>query len=210
MFESKIIRISLPGYTTEQIDDLYVNYIDKVRNKEGERLIVGHSTAEGVMLISVDAKDIDEIKAGLDKQFSTFKDSITYRVSDAYTGFLEPYTEEEISNADSGNDAGREGGIRQEASAGYDANLQSATDALVKEAIQHRIERKQNDGSASVSGGDRRQQSHLRSGLPLRDGALSDKSVEFQTAKHYGKPIPGSTSVLGFHFSPEERHGFSS
>ena len=59
MFESKIIRISLPGYTTEQIEDLYVNYIDKVRNKEGERLIVGHSTAEGVMLISVDAKDIE-------------------------------------------------------------------------------------------------------------------------------------------------------
>lgn len=45
----------------------------------------------------------------------------------------------------------------------------------------------------------------MRSGLPLRDGALSDKSVEFQTAKHYGKPIPGSTSVLGFHFSSEGR-----
>lgn len=205
MFESKIIRISLPGYTTEQIDDLYVNYVDKVRNKDGERLIVGHSTAEGVMLISVDAKQIDEIKTGLDKQFSTLKDSITYGVDDAYTGFLEPFNEQEKDNADSRDDSGREGGIRQEASAGYDANLQSATDALVKEAIQRRIERKQDDGSASVSGGDRGQRQTVRSGLPLRDGALSDKSVEFQTAKHYGKPIPGSTSVLGFHFSSEGR-----
>lgn len=205
MFESKIIRILLPGYTTEQIDDLYVNYVDKVRNKDGERLIVGHSTAEGVMLISVDAKQIDEIKTGLDKQFSTLKDSITYGVDDAYTGFLEPFNEQEKDNADSRDDSGREGGIRQEASAGYDANLQSATDALVKEAIQRRIERKQDDGSASVSGGDRGQRQTVRSGLPLRDGALSDKSVEFQTAKHYGKPIPGSTSVLGFHFSSEGR-----
>ena len=205
MFESKIIRISLPGYTTEQIDDLYVNYVDKVRNKDGERLIVGHSTAEGVMLISVDAKQIDEIKTGLDKQFSTLKDSITYGVDDAYTGFLEPFNEQEKDNADSRDDSGREGGIRQEASAGYDANLQSATDALVKESIQRRIERKQDDGSASVSGGDRGQRQTVRSGLPLRDGALSDKSVEFQTAKHYGKPIPGSTSVLGFHFSSEGR-----
>lgn len=205
MFESKIIRISLPGYTTEQIDDLYVNYVDKVRDKNGERLIVGHSTAEGVMLISVDAKNIDEIKAGLDKQFATLKDPITYGVDDAYTGFLEPFNEQEKDNADSRDDSGREGGIRQEASAGYDANLQSATDALVKEAIQRRIERKQDDGSASVSGGDRGQRQTVRSGLPLRDGALSDKSVEFQTAKHYGKPIPGSTSVLGFHFSSEGR-----
>lgn len=205
MFESKIIRISLPGYTTEQIDDLYVNYVDKVRNKDGERLIVGHSTAEGVMLISVDAKNIDEIKDGLDKQFATLKDPITYGVDDAYTGFLEPFNEQEKDNADSRDDSGREGGIRQEASAGYDANLQSATDALVKEAIQRRIERKQDDGSASVSGGDRGQRQTVRSGLPLRDGALSDKSVEFQTAKRYGKPIPGSTSVLGFHFSSEGR-----
>lgn len=205
MFESKIIRISLPGYTTEQIDDLYVNHVDKVRDKNGERLIVGHSTAEGVMLISVDAKNIDEIKDGLDKQFATLKDPITYGVDDAYTGFLEPFNEQEKDNADSRDDSGREGGIRQEASAGYDANLQSATDALVKEAIQRRIERKQDDGSASVSGGDRGQRQTVRSGLPLRDGALSDKSVEFQTAKHYGKPIPGSTSVLGFHFSSEGR-----
>lgn len=205
MFESKIIHISLPGYTTEQIDDLYVNHVDKVRNKEGERLIVGHSTAEGVMLISVDAKDVDEITNGLEAEFAKLDNPVKYDVQDAYTGFLEPYSEQEKNNATYQDDSGRVGGIPQEASAGYDANLQSATDALVKEAIQRRIERKQDDGSASVSGGDRGQRQTVRSGLPLRDGALSDKSVEFQTAKHYGKPIPGSTSVLGFHFSSEGR-----
>lgn len=205
MFESKIIHISLPGYTTEQIDDLYVNHVDKVRNKEGERLIVGHSTAEGVMLISVDAKDVDEITNGLEAEFAKLDNPVKYDVQDAYTGFLEPYSEQEKNNATYQDDSGRVGGIPQEASAGYDANLQSATDALVKEAIQRRIERKQDDGSASVSGGDRGQRQTVRSGLPLRDGALSDKSVEFQTAKHYGKPMPGSTSVLGFHFSSEGR-----
>lgn len=205
MFESKIIHISLPGYTTEQIDDLYVNHVDKVRNKEGERLIVGHSTAEGVMLISVDAKDVDEITNGLEAEFAKLDNPVKYDVQDAYTGFLEPYSEQEKNNATYQDDSGRVGGIPQEASAGYDANLQSATDALVKEAIQRRIERKQDDGSASVSGGDRGQRQTVRSGLPLRDGALSDKSVEFQTAKHYGKPISGSTSVLGFHFSSEGR-----
>lgn len=205
MFESKIIHISLPGYTTEQIDDLYVNHVDKVRNKEGERLIVGHSTAEGVMLISVDAKDVDEITNWLEAEFAKLDNPVKYDVQDAYTGFLEPYSEQEKNNATYQDDSGRVGGIPQEASAGYDANLQSATDALVKEAIQRRIERKQDDGSASVSGGDRGQRQTVRSGLPLRDGALSDKSVEFQTAKHYGKPIPGSTSVLGFHFSSEGR-----
>lgn len=205
MFESKIIHISLPGYTTEQIDDLYVNHVDKVRNKEGERLIVGHSTAEGVMLISVDAKDVDEITNGLEAEFAKLDNPVKYDVQDAYTGFLEPYSEQEKNNATYQDDSGRVGGIPQEASAGYDANLQSATDALVKEAIQRRIEHNQNDESASVSGGDRGQRQTVRSGLPLRDGALSDKSVEFQTAKHYGKPIPGSTSVLGFHFSSEGR-----
>lgn len=206
MFESKIIHISLPGYTTEQIDDLYVNHVDKVRNKEGERLIVGHSTAEGVMLISVDAKDVDEITNGLEAEFAKLDNPVKYDVQDAYTGFLEPYSEQEKNNATYQDDSGRVGGIPQEASAGYDANLQSATDALVKEAIQRRIERKQDDGSASVSGGDRRQQPNLRSGLPLRAGGISDRGIEFQTTKHYGKPIPGSTSVLGFHFSSEERH----
>lgn len=138
MFSSKVIRIQLPdGFTEAQVDDLYRNHIDRIRDANGERLIMGQSTAGGVMMLSVDAENIEAIKAGLNSIVEGYGDQMVYRVSDAYTGFLEPYSEEEKTNAR--NDTGRSGGVRQETSAGYDADLQSETDQRLAEAIKAKI-----------------------------------------------------------------------
>lgn len=138
MFSSKVIRIQLPdGFTEAQVDDLYRNHIDRIRDANGERLIMGQSTAGGVMMLSVDAENIEAIKAGLNSIVEGYGDQMVYRVSDAYTGFLEPYSEEEKTNAR--NDTGRSGGVRQETSVGYDADLQSETDQRLAEAIKAKI-----------------------------------------------------------------------
>ena len=263
MFSSKVIRIQLPdGFTEAQVDDLYRNHIDQIRDANGERLIMGQSTAGGVMMLSVDAENIDEIKAGLIKAFEPYDGAMTFGVDDAFTGFLTPYSEEEKTNADQRNDAGREGGVRQETSAGYDADLQSETDQRLAEAIKAKIASRPrgfnqaaayqegvgNDrtmGGYSAEGGNGgvrtpgegqtaaggsgmageatggmgresgaradgggiypREQPHMRGGLPLRAGGLSDREAAYQTDKHYGKPKEGSSSVLAFHFSKEPR-----
>ena len=133
MFSSKVIRIQLPdGFTEAQVDDLYRNHIDQIRDANGERLIMGQSTAGGIMMLSVDAENIDAITAGLNKATD-----LPWAVTDAYTGFLEPYTEEEKNHAK--NVSGRGSEVQQGTSAGYDADLQSETDQRLAEAIKAKI-----------------------------------------------------------------------
>lgn len=133
MFSSKVIRIQLPdGFTEAQVDDLYRNHIDQIRDANGERLIMGQSTAGGIMMLSVDAENIDAITAGLNKATD-----LPWAVTDAYTGFLEPYTEEEKNHAK--NVSGRRSEVQQGTSVGYDADLQSETDQRLAEAIKAKI-----------------------------------------------------------------------
>lgn len=137
MRPSKVIRIQLPdGFTEAQVDDLYQNHIDKIRDANGNRLIEGQSTADGVMMLSVEAEHIDEIKAGLVRVLEPYNGKLPFGIDDAFTGFLKPYSKEEKTNAGMGDDARREGGVRQETSAGYDADLQSETDQRLLEMVK--------------------------------------------------------------------------
>ena len=143
MFSSKVIRIQLPEmFTDEQIDDLYVTRLDKIRDKDGRRLLPGHSAVDGIMTIAVDANDLPVIETSLQ---DVLGDDISYDVLDANVGFLEPYSEEETSNAQ--NDTGRIGEVQQGTSSGYDPNLQAETDKRLAEAVDRRLaERAEADG----------------------------------------------------------------
>lgn len=134
MAPSKVIRIQLPeGFTDEQIDDLYVNKLDKIRDKDGRRLLPGHSAVDGIMNIAVDAKDEAAIRAALNEVL----DGIKWKFLDANVGFLEAYSKEEKQNAR--NDTGRSGEVRKGTPVGYDLHLQSEVDRRLSEAIEAKI-----------------------------------------------------------------------
>lgn len=216
MFTSKVIRIQLPdGFTEAQVDDLYRNHIDRIRDANGERLIMGQSTAGGVMMLSVGAENIEAIKAGLNSIVEGYGDQMVYRVSDAYTGFLEPYSEEEKTNAR--NDTGRSGGVRQETSAGYDADLQSETDKRLAQAIKAKIaSRPRGFGQSGVytagtggvrpvdersaEGGVRGTRSPGESGQRFEGGIVRESDVP-TTAEYGEKGRPNAVRVLGIHMS---------
>lgn len=132
MSHGKLIRIKLPeGYSTEQIDKLY-NALDGIRDADGNRLIEGHSSVNGIMTIAVDASKLEEIKAGL----KALKTGLIYRVSDSYVGFIKPLKEERNER----NDTGGSSGIRQEVSAQYNDNLRRETAEMVARKIRERLE----------------------------------------------------------------------
>lgn len=153
MFDCKILRIQLPeGFTSEQVDDLYENQIDKMLiDDNNQRLVEGHSTANGIMTIVAEAEKIEAIKAKL----AAIDLPYAYRVNDGYAGFLEAYKdEEEAQNAR--DDTGRGEGVRQEASLGYDPDLRREISAMVDRAIQERLESrraKEQAGSAQQQPG---------------------------------------------------------
>lgn len=225
MFSSKVIRIQLPdGFTEAQVDDLYRNHIDRIRDANGERLIMGQSTAGGVMMLSVGAENIEAIKAGLNSIVEGYGDQMVYRVSDAYTGFLEPYSEEEKTNAR--NDTGRSGGVRQETSAGYDADLQSETDKRLAQAIKAKIaSRPRGFGQSGVytagtggvrpvdersaEGGVRGTRSPGESGQRFEGGIVRESDVP-TTAEYGEKGRPNAVRVLGIHMSAVNRPSLNS
>lgn len=225
MFTSKVIRIQLPdGFTEAQVDDLYRNHIDHIRDSNGERLIMGQSTAGGVMMLSVGAENIEAIKAGLNSIVEGYGDQMVYRVSDAYTGFLEPYSEEEKTNAR--NDTGRSGGVRQETSAGYDADLQSETDKRLAQAIKAKIaSRPRGFGQSGVytagtggvrpvdersaEGGVRGTRSPGESGQRFEGGIVRESDVP-TTAEYGEKGRPNAVRVLGIHMSAVNRPSLNS
>lgn len=225
MFTSKVIRIQLPdGFTEAQVDDLYRNHIDRIRDANGERLIMGQSTAGGVMMLSVGAENIEAIKAGLNSIVEGYGDQMVYRVSDAYTGFLEPYSEEEKTNAR--NDTGRSGGVRQETSAGYDADLQSETDKRLAQAIKAKIaSRPRGFGQSGVytagtggvrpvdersaEGGVRGTRSPGESGQRFEGGIVRESDVP-TTAEYGEKGRPNAVRVLGIHMSAVNRPSLNS
>lgn len=225
MFTSKVIRIQLPdGFTEAQVDDLYRNHIDRIRDANGERLIMGQSTAGGVMMLSVGAENIEAIKAELNSIFEGYGDQMVYRVSDAYTGFLEPYSEEEKTNAR--NDTGRSGGVRQETSAGYDADLQSETDKRLAQAIKAKIASRPRGfrQSGRNESAYRYDQSNARADAETRNGAVESgaegsqkfkdgiiRAADVETAAEYGeKGRPNSVRVLGIHCSSFPRTSLNS
>lgn len=225
MFTSKVIRIQLPdGFTEAQVDDLYRNHIDRIRDANGERLIMGQSTAGGVMMLSVGAENIEAIKAGLNSIVEGYGDQMVYRVSDAYTGFLEPYSEEEKTNAR--NDTGRSGGVRQETSAGYDADLQSETDKRLAQAIKAKIASRPRGfrQSGRNESAYRYDQSNARADAETRNGAVGSgaegsqkfkdgiiRAADVETAAEYGeKGRPNSVRVLGIHCSSFPRTSLNS
>lgn len=225
MFSSKVIRIQLPdGFTEAQVDDLYRNHIDQIRDSNGERLIMGQSTAGGVMMLSVGAENIEAIKAGLNSIVEGYGDQMVYRVSDAYTGFLEPYSEEEKTNAR--NDTGRSGGVRQETSAGYDADLQSETDKRLAQAIKAKIASRPRGfrQSGRNESAYRYDQSNARADAETRNGAVGSgaegsqkfkdgiiRVADVETAAEYGeKGRPNSVRVLGIHCSSFPRTSLNS
>ena len=225
MFTSKVVRIQLPdGFTEAQVDDLYRNHIDRIRDANGERLIMGQSTAGGVMMLSVGAENIEAIKAGLNSIVEGYGDQMVYRVSDAYTGFLEPYSEEEKTNAR--NDTGRSGGVRQETSAGYDADLQSETDKRLAQAIKAKIaSRPRGFGQSGVytagtggvrpvdersaEGGVRGTRSPGESGQRFEGGIVRESDVP-TTAEYGEKGRPNAVRVLGIHMSAVNRPSLNS
>lgn len=224
MFSSKVIRIQLPdGFTEAQVDDLYRNHIDRIRDANGERLIMGQSTAGGVMMLSVDAENIEAIKAGLNSIVEGYGDQMVYRVSDAYTGFLEPYSEEEKTNAR--NDTGRSGGVRQETSVGYDADLQSETDQRLAEAIKAKIaSRPRGFGQSGVytagTGGvrsmdERSAEGSVRGTRSAEGGQRFEggivREADVPTTAEYGeKGRPNAVRVLGIHMSAVNRPSLNS
>nr|DAR08880.1 MAG TPA: crystallin beta/gamma motif-containing protein [Caudoviricetes sp.] len=227
MFTSKVIRIQLPdGFTEAQVDDLYRNHIDQIRDSNGERLIMGQSTAGGVMMLSVDAEHIDEIKAGIIRVLEPYNGELPFGVDDAYTGFLTPYSEEEKTNAGTRNDTGREGGVRQEASAGYDADLQSETDKRLAQAIKAKIaSRPRGFGQSGVytagtggvrpmderssEGGVRGTRSPGESGQRFEGGIVRESDVP-TTAEYGEKGRPNAVRVLGIHMSAVNRPSLNS
>lgn len=227
MFTSKVIRIQLPdGFTEAQVDDLYRNHIDQIRDSNGERLIMGQSTAGGVMMLSVDAEHIDEIKAGIIRVLEPYNGELPFGVDDAYTGFLTPYSEEEKTNAGTRNDTGREGGVRQETSAGYDADLQSETDKRLAQAIKAKIaSRPRGFGQSGVytagtggvrpvdersaEGGVRGTRSPGESGQRFEGGIVRESDVP-TTAEYGEKGRPNAVRVLGIHMSAVNRPSLNS
>ena len=227
MFTSKVIRIQLPdGFTEAQVDDLYRNHIDRIRDANGERLIMGQSTAGGVMMLSVDAEHIDEIKAGIIRVLEPYNGELPFGVDDAYTGFLTPYSEEEKTNAGTRNDTGREGGVRQETSAGYDADLQSETDKRLAQAIKAKIaSRPRGFGQSGVytagtsgvrpvdersaEGGVRGTRSPGESGQRFEGGIVRESDVP-TTAEYGEKGRPNAVRVLGIHMSAVNRPSLNS
>lgn len=141
MFPGKLIRIKLPeGYSTKQIDKLY-NALDGIRDADGNRLIEGHSSVNGIMTIAVDASKLEEIETKLSQTIV-----LSWDVCDSFIGFLRPYETEENNNAK--NDTGGSGGIPQEVSAQYNDNLRRETAEMVARKIRERLEERR--GSAQV------------------------------------------------------------
>ena len=148
MFPGKLIRIKLPeGYSTKQIDKLY-NALDGIRDADGNRLIEGHSSVNGIMTIAVDAAKLAEIKTGIVTVLQNFE-PMEVDDSDANIGFLTPYNTKEQENAGNldGN-SGAKSGIPQEVSAQYNDNLRRETAEMVARKIRERLEAR--TGSAQV------------------------------------------------------------
>lgn len=148
MFPGKLIQIKLPeGYSTEQIDELY-NALDGIRDADGNRLIEGHSSVNGIMTIAVDAAKLAEIKTGIVTVLQNFE-PMEVDDSDANIGFLTPYNTKEQENAGNldGN-SGAKSGIPQEVSAQYNDNLRRETAEMVARKIRERLEAR--TGSAQV------------------------------------------------------------
>ena len=140
MFPGKLIRIKLPeGYSTEQIDELY-NALDGIRDADGNRLIEGHSSVNGIMTIAVEAAKLAEIKNGIVTVLQNFE-PMEVHDSDANIGFLTPYNTKEQENAGNldGN-SGAKSGIRTKVSAQYNDNLRRETAEMVARKIRERLE----------------------------------------------------------------------
>ena len=116
------------------------NALDGIRDADGNRLIEGHSSVNGIMTIAVDASKLEDIRAGL----NALETGLVYRVSDRYVGFIESLEEKRNER----NDTGGSGGIRQEASAQYNDNLRRETADMVAGKIRERLEA--GTGSAQV------------------------------------------------------------
>lgn len=199
MSPGKLIRIKLPeGYSTEQIDKLY-NALDGIRDADGNRLIEGHSSVNGIMTIAVDASKLEEIKAGL----NALKTGLIYRVSDSYVGFIKPLKEER----NEGNDTGGSGGIRQEISAQYNDNLRRETAEMVARKIRERLEARAAGGQSQSSQSLRQQEVKPAGVLPLTQ---RDAMRALEQLGYHGSPYIFSRFTLSHIGSGEgaQAHGW--
>lgn len=70
------------------------NALDGIRDADGNRLIEGHSSVNGIMTIAVDAVKLEDIRAGLNEVTG-----LKWTVDDSFIGFLKPYQTKENNNA---------------------------------------------------------------------------------------------------------------
>ncbi|MDO5531991.1 hypothetical protein [Sutterella sp.] len=156
MRPGRIIRIELPADSGRGlVDDLYVNFIDRVRDAAGRRLILGHASAGGVMTMTVSTEDEAAVRAqlpGLVKAFGEARniEEINIGFEDAFTGFLGPLEGRENDNR---ADSGRRGVGEALRTTGHDPHLQRRTDALFRRELASVLRRR----AALTQAGDERQ-----------------------------------------------------
>lgn len=105
MSPSRVIEILLPeGLRPAQVADLYVSYIDRIRDDAGERLIKGMSAADGVMMMAVETEDARALEARLEEALREFRldyglDGLSLAIREAWIGFIEPGGKDGRENA---------------------------------------------------------------------------------------------------------------
>ena len=94
------------------------------------------------MTMSVDASKIDAIEAKLKEALEAYGGNLNARISDGFTGFLKPYSENEGTQTNANqilNRPQRDSRVRQEASVRPDDRLRAEADKRVKDAIEDRL-----------------------------------------------------------------------
>lgn len=150
MFDSKVIEIKLPdGMTPTQIGDFYKTYIDSVKNEDGKSMVMGMSTANGIMRIVLDeGDDSAKILDALSKSIEGYPgaDKIFVSVSDAYVSFASG----EDANGESSNSQGTSEGLAASRNDHYDS-LQGQVDQYFNEQIERAKAARLQSGSQEVS-----------------------------------------------------------
>lgn len=62
------------------------NALDGIRDADGNRLIEGHSSVNGIMTFAVDTSKLEDIRAGLNEVTG-----LKWKVDDSFIGVLKPY-----------------------------------------------------------------------------------------------------------------------
>lgn len=174
------ISIDLPeGYGEQEVRALYDRLWELERN--GEKLVGGHTTANGHMVIlNYSGLPNDELSLIIDQHLDG---QFTIRENTVYSAF----PDKESYNYGSDQESAPTGRAPAERRAN---SLRAEATRLLRESIG--------------TGGVFRQATTGRAGgvAPLRTGDL-------EVAQRYGQPTEGSTSVLGIHYSRDTRSALS-